>query len=98
MLENNAQPRVPGAQREAVTPLAREYLTTSEAAALLRVTPKTLRNKVAAGIFVEGRHYFRKRGLGPRWKRATLVLWLEGLEHEKPEPFALAQPGGREVA
>jgi Helix-turn-helix domain len=54
-----------------------EYLTTAEAAAFLRVTPKTLRNKVGAGIFREGEHFFRRPGLGPRWKREVLVRWLE---------------------
>ena len=75
-----------------------EYLTTAEAAAFLRVKPKTLRNKVAAGIFREGEHFFRKPGLGPRWKRDALIRWLEGRESEPVEVFPLAQPGGRRVA
>lgn len=58
------------------------YLTIAEVAALLRVKPKTLRNKVAAGIFREGEHFFRKPGLGPRWKRAAVVSWLEGRASE----------------
>lgn len=94
MLGRQSQPP----QLQTARPLQPEYLTTSEAAALLRVTPKTLRNKVAAGIFVEGQHYFRKPGLGPRWKQAALILWLEGKDSSSQERFELAQPGGREVA
>ena len=73
------------------------YLTTVEAAAFLRVKPKTLRNKVAAGIFREGVHFFRKSGLGPRWKRGSLISWLEDREAEPVDMFPVAQPGGRKV-
>ena len=75
-----------------------EYLTTAEAAALLRVKPKTLRNKVLAGVFREGQHFYRKAGLGPRWKRDALVLWLEGKDLPDADGFSLAQPGGRAIA
>lgn len=77
---------------------ASEYLTTAEAAALLRVKPRTLRNKVVAGVFREGKHFFRKAGLGPRWKRSALISWLETKDMPDAEPFELAQPGGRNVA
>lgn len=62
-----------------------EYLTTGEATELLRLAPKTLRNKVASGVFVEGAHFFRKPGLGPRWKREALVRWLEDRELDQPD-------------
>jgi Helix-turn-helix domain len=75
-----------------------EYLTTAEVAALLRVAPKTIRNKVAAGVFRQGEHFFRKPGLGPRWKREAIVHWLETDETGGVETFALAEPGGRRVA
>ena len=70
-----------------------EYLTTAEVAALLRVRPKTIRNKVAAGIFRRGEHFFRKPGLGPRWKRDAIVRWLENEETAGIDVFPLAQPG-----
>lgn len=54
------------------------YLRTDEAAELLRVAPKTLRNKVAAGFFREGEHFFRRRGLGIRWNRDALLGWMAG--------------------
>lgn len=75
-----------------------DYLTTAEAADFLRLKPKSLRNKVASGIFREGEHFFRKAGLGPRWKREALVSWLEEPEPDRVEAFPLAQPGGRRVA
>ena len=39
--------------------MTERYLTTSEVADLLRVKPKTIRNKVASGIFIEGVHFFK---------------------------------------
>ncbi len=62
------------------------YLTTAEAALFLRIAPKTLRNKVAAGFFIEGTHFFRRAGLGPRWKRSALIAWME---HETEPPACL---------
>jgi hypothetical protein len=73
-----------------------EYLTTTEAAELLRVKPKTLKNMKARGVFSEGVHFFRRQGLGPRWKRDALVEWLEG-DHQAAERFPLAEPGGRNL-
>jgi hypothetical protein len=55
-----------------------QYLTTSEAAEFLRYSQKTLRNKIAAGMFREGVHFVQKPGCQKRWKRAALVAWLEG--------------------
>jgi hypothetical protein len=57
-----------------------DYLTTAEAARLLRYAAKTLRNKIAAGIFREGVHFVQNRGSQKRWKRSALVAWLEGSE------------------
>ncbi len=57
--------------------LRAEYRTIREAAGLLRVTPKRVRNMMAAGLFVAGYHYFRRRGLAPRFRLDRLVEWLE---------------------
>jgi hypothetical protein len=54
-----------------------EYLTISEVAARLKVKPKTIKNKMAAGIFQRGVHYFSPAGLGPRFKWSAVVGWLE---------------------
>lgn len=58
-----------------------EYLTITELAARLKVSPKTIRNKTASGIFRKGLHYFSPRGLRPRFKWSAVQAWLEGKEH-----------------
>ena len=59
-----------------------QYLTIPEVAALLRVKPKTLRNKIASGVFREGVHFFRPLGLGTRFKWSAVVAWVE--QSQKP--------------
>jgi hypothetical protein len=54
-----------------------EYLTIGEVAGRIKVTPKTVRNKMAAGVFRKGVHYVRPKGLGTRFKWSALVSWLE---------------------
>lgn len=54
-----------------------EYLTIAEVAGLLKVKPKSIKNKMASGIFKKGVHYFSPRGLGPRFKWSAVVAWLE---------------------
>jgi hypothetical protein len=55
-----------------------EYLTIHEVAARLKVSPKTVKNKMASGIFTKGIHYFSPAGLSPRFKWTAVVGWLEG--------------------
>jgi len=59
-----------------------EYITTKEAAKLLRLDPKTVTNKKALGIFKEGVHYVKRKGLGTRYKSTALVAWMEGKEEQ----------------
>jgi hypothetical protein len=54
-----------------------EYLTIAEVAARLKIKPKTIKNKMAAGIFRKGVHFFSPPGLGPRFKWSAVVAWLE---------------------
>jgi len=54
-----------------------EYLTIAELSARLKIKPKTVLNKMAAGIFRRGVHYFSPVGLGPRFKWSAVVAWLE---------------------
>jgi hypothetical protein len=62
-----------------------EYLTIAEVAARLRVRPKTIKNKMAAGIFRRGIHYFSPGGIGPRFKWSAVVAWLEqGYQDSEP--------------
>jgi hypothetical protein len=60
--------------------LEEEYLTVSELAVRLKLSPKTIKNKMVAGIFQKGTHYFSPAGIGPRFKWSVVQLWLEGSE------------------
>ena len=77
-----------------------EYMTTREAGEFLRLSPKSLRNKIALGIFREGVHYHTRRGIGLRWIHSALVAWLAGTDRSETDDdrLPLAQPGGRRVA
>lgn len=57
-----------------------EYLKISEVAARLKIKPKTIKNKMAAGVFRRGVHFFSPVGLGPRFKWSAVVAWLEQTE------------------
>ena len=57
--------------------MTEEYLTIAEVALRLKLKPKTVKNKMGAGIFKRGVHYFSPRGLGPRFKWRAVVAWLE---------------------
>jgi len=59
-----------------------EYLTITEVAARLKVTPKTVRNKMASGVFRKGVHYFSPPSMGPRFKWSAVVSWLEQAQAE----------------
>jgi hypothetical protein len=54
-----------------------EYLTVEQLAARLSVKPKTIRNKMANGIFRKGHHFYSPPGLGPRFKWSVIKEWLE---------------------
>jgi len=60
--------------------MSEEYLTIEELSARLKIKPKTIKNKMAAGIFRKGIHYFSPAGLGPRFKWSAVVAWLEQRE------------------
>jgi hypothetical protein len=61
------------------------YLTDREVAKRLGLAPKTLRNKVVAGIFREGEHFFRPLGMTRRWKWFAVVAWVERTQPKTPE-------------
>ena len=54
-----------------------EYLTIEELSDRLKLEPKTIRNKMASGVFRKGIHYFSPQGLRPRFKWSAVVAWLE---------------------
>src|SRR5262245_5142920 len=76
------------------TPVLEEYLSISEVAARLKVTPKTVRNKIAAGVFRKGTHYVRPNGLATRFKWGAIVAWLEQKETGTPEEEAIPMARG----
>jgi hypothetical protein len=57
--------------------MSEEYLTIEELSARLKIKPKTVKNKMASGIFRKGTHFFSPPGLGPRFKWSAVVAWLE---------------------
>jgi len=67
--------------------LDEEYLTIAEVAARLKVRPKTIKNKMAAGVFRKGWHYFKPTGFGPRFKWSAVQAWLEDTESSGPKRF-----------
>ena len=64
--------------------MTEEYLKIAEVAARLKLSPRTIANKMAAGVFRRDVHYFRPPGLGPRFKWSAVVMWVEQSE----EPVA----------
>ncbi len=73
---------------EADKNLPEEYLTIEKLAARLSLKPKTIKNKMASGIFRRGVHYFSPKGIGPRFKWSAVVAWLEEREREERKAAA----------
>ena len=48
----------------------------------MKLKPKTVRNRMASGVFRRGTHYFSPKGIGPRFKWSAVVAWLEGKEEQ----------------
>lgn len=74
-----------------------EYLTVTEVAERLKLKPRTVKNKMATGVFKMGVHYFSPAGLGPRFKWSAIVAWLEGSEtSQAPQdwPFEIQMSKG----
>jgi hypothetical protein len=64
-----------------------EYLTIDEVAARLKCSRRTIANRVSAGIYQEGVHFFRPEGMtksgkpwhcDPLFKWSSIVAWVEG--------------------
>ncbi len=60
-----------------------EYITIAELGTRLGLSPKTIKNKMASGVFIKGVHYFSPDGMGPRFKWSAVVAWLEAGELEQ---------------
>jgi len=75
--------------------MTEEYLTIEELSARLKLEPKTIRNKMATGIFRKGIHYFSPQGLRPRFKWSAIITWLEEKDTPACEVPADAIPMAR---
>lgn len=53
-----------------------ELLTVCEVAAVLKVSPKRIRNMMSAGAFKDSVHFTHVPGIGPRFRRRFLNAWL----------------------
>ncbi len=75
--------------------MSEEYLTITELSSRLKISPKTIKNKMASGIFKKGVHYFSPKGLRPRFKWSAVVAWLEESEKQTEESGNGAIPMAR---
>ncbi len=66
-----------------------EYLTIAEIATRLKLSPKTIRNKMASGELVRGVHYFKRKGMTPRFKWSKVQVWLEETDESTQEVAAI---------
>ena len=73
-----------------------EYLTVAEVAAMLKVSPKRVRNMMSGGTFQPGEHFFRRRGIGPRFVRSRVDAWLRDGDGVSVDsiPMARSASGG----
>lgn len=72
--------------------MAEEYLKISEVAERLKLSPRTIANKMSSGVFRRGLHYFSPPGLGPRFKWSAIVLWLEQEPRTQGEGESIPMP------
>jgi hypothetical protein len=68
-----------------------EYLSIDALAKRLGLSPKTIKNKMAKGVFKLGVHYFRPPGLAPRFKWTAVVAWMEQPQAE-PQADIIPMP------
>ena len=69
-----------------------EYLTIAEVATRLKLTAKTIKNKMASGAFRLGVHYFRPPGMQARFKWSAVVTWLEQGQEPTTESDSIPMP------
>ena len=69
-----------------------QYLTIAEVADRLKLTAKTIKNKMASGAFRLGVHYFRPPGMQARFKWSAVVTWLERGQEPTTESDSIPMP------
>ena len=62
-----------------------EYISVKVLSTRLELSPKTIRNRMASGVFIKGVHYFSPNGMGPRFKWSAIVALMETGEQEQPK-------------
>jgi len=67
-----------GAGEPGIHEIEPEYVTTAEVAARLRLSPRSIRERIRTGIFQRGKHFFEPSGSARRWKWSAIVAWMEG--------------------
>lgn len=80
--------------REGGVRTSEEYLTVAEVAAMLKVSPKRIRNMMSSGAFRPGEHFFRRRGIGPRFLRSRVDAWLRTGESVSVDAIPMARSAG----
>lgn len=75
--------------------MTEEYLTIQEVASRLKVSAKTIRNRMAAGIYRKGVHYFKPDGTEARFSWPAIVAWMEGKNQEAEAVASGAVPMAR---
>ena len=71
-----------------------EYLTVAEVAGMLKVSPKRIRNMMSSGAFRPGEHFFRRRGIGPRFLRSRVDAWLRDGASVSVDAIPMARSAG----
>ena len=71
-----------------------EYLTVAEVAAILKVSPKRVRNMMSCGAFRPGEQFFRRRGIGPRFLRSRIDAWLRNGDGVSGGAIPMARSAG----
>jgi hypothetical protein len=71
-----------------------EYLTVAEVAGILKVSPKRIRNMMSSGAFQPGEHFFRRRGIGPRFLRSRVDAWLRDGASVSVDSIPMARSAG----
>jgi hypothetical protein len=71
-----------------------EYLTVAEVAGMLKVSAKRVRNMMSSGAFRPGEHFFRRRGIGPRFLRSRVDAWLRDGEGVSVDAIPMARSAG----
>jgi hypothetical protein len=76
-----------------------EYVTVAELAERLKLSRKSIRNKISSGDFRMGVHYFRPKGMAPRFKWSAIVAWVEdgAIEIPMAKGYALRQTLDKET-